>query len=125
LACFYQQWLKPDEIANPPPPYAWAAQACRLYQTNASVEQWAQFNQTFPEKRLLNRFVYAQQTDDEDEFELLLNKLAHDSESRTPLQNFMYQALQPGHARDKHKLALAALASAAADAPQFMSCETI
>jgi len=127
LACFYQQWLKPDEIANPPP-YAWAAQACHLYQTHASAEQWAQFNQTFPEKRLLNRFVSVQQTDNQDEFDSLSKKLLkkldhdldHDKESHTPLQDFMYQVLQPGHAYDKDKATFAVLASAAVDAPQFM-----
>jgi len=119
LACLYQQWLQPDTLANSPP-YAWAAQACRLYQTHASAEQWAQFNQTFPEKRLLNRFVSVQQTDNQDEFNALLNKLAHDKESHTPLQDFMYQMLQPGHAYDKDKATFAVLASAAVDAPQFM-----
>jgi hypothetical protein len=119
LACFYWQWLKPDESFNPPP-HAWAAQACRLYQTNASDEQWEEFTQTFPEKRLLNRFLHLQLTENEKESESLLKKLSHDAQ--TPLQQFIYQALQSNHSHDKDKLAFAVLASAAIDAPQFACC---
>jgi hypothetical protein len=115
LACFYQQWLTADQDLNPPP-HAWAAQACKLYQTQAS--DWQQLNETFPEHRLVNRFLRLQLNPDPKETDALRNRLG--SGQQTPLQQFMAQALQAGTQPNRDSLALAVLSSAAVDAPQFM-----
>jgi len=123
LACFYRQWLKPHEDPKLPP-HAWAAHACRLYQTtDAPAMQWEQLNRDFPEKQLLNRFLQVRQTGDQDKSQQLLNKLAHDSESLNPLEKFMFQVLQPNHGytHDKDKSVLSVLSSAAIGAPQVAS----
>ena len=121
LACFYQQWLKPHETLNPPP-HAWAAHACRLYQTQAPKTDWQQLNEIFPENRLVSRFLRLQTVDDEQETAALLTKLSSDVKAQTPLQQFIYQALKTDNPSDKDQLALAVLVSAAASPPQFASC---
>mgnify|MGYP003392664804 CR=1 FL=1 len=121
LACFYRQWLKPQEILELPP-HAWAARACRLYQTQAPKTDWQQLSEIFPENRLVNRFLRVQAVEDEQETAALLTKLSCDTEAQTPLQQFMHQALQTHNPPDKAPLALAVLASAAISAPQFASC---
>ncbi|MDD5275744.1 MAG: tetratricopeptide repeat protein [Methylovulum sp.] len=121
LACFYQQWLKSDEALNLPP-HAWAAHACRLYQTRAPETDWQQLNQTFPEHRLANRYLHLQTVEDENETAALLKKLSSDANALTPLQQFIYQALEADNPPDHDNLALAVLASDAASAPQIVSC---
>jgi tetratricopeptide (TPR) repeat protein len=121
LACFYLQWLKPHETLNSPP-HAWAAQACHLYQTHAPEIDWQQLNQTFPEHRLINRFLYLQTTENGQEATALLTKLSSDVKAQTPLQQFMYQSLKANNSPDKNCTVLAVLASAAAPAPQLISC---
>ncbi|MCX7093890.1 MAG: hypothetical protein NTY50_10635, partial [Methylobacter sp.] len=122
LACFYQQWLKSDQALNPPP-HAWAAHACRLYQRHAPETDWQQLNQTFPEHRLLNRYLHLQTVEDKNESAALLKKLSSDANALTPLQQFIYQALKAENPPEHANSALAVLASAAAGAPQFfVSC---
>jgi len=123
LACFYRQWLKPHEDPKLPP-HAWAAHACRLYQTtDAPAMQWEQLNRDFPEKQLLNRFLQVRQTEDQHKSQQLFKKLKHDSESLNPLEKFMFQVLQPNHGytHDKDKSVLSVLSSAAIGAPQVAS----
>lgn len=122
LACFYQQWLKFDQALNPPP-HAWAAHACRLYQKHSPETDWQQLNQTFPEHRLLNRYLHLQTVEDKNESAALLKKLSSDANALTPLQQFIYQALTAENPPEHANSALAVLASAAAGAPQFfVSC---
>jgi len=121
LACFYQQWLKLDDALKPPP-HAWAAHACRLYQTHAPETDWQQLNQTFPEHRLANRYLHLQIVENEKDTAALLKKLSCDINALTPLQQFIYQALKADNQPNHDNLALAVLASAAASAPQIVSC---
>jgi Flp pilus assembly protein TadD len=118
LACFYQQWLQPDEALSSPP-HAWAAHACRLYQTHAS--DWQQLDQTFPEHLLENRFLRVQMTNDTTEADRLLKKLSSEAaESLTPLQQFMCQVLKTGRPPNNDNIVLTVLANAAVNAPQLV-----
>jgi hypothetical protein len=48
LAGFYRQWLDPTWSAEPPP-HAWAWHACRLWQSRAAGDAWAELEAQFPE----------------------------------------------------------------------------
>ena len=121
IACFYKQWLTPQEALNTPP-HAWAARACQLYQTQASEADWKHLNQIFPEQHSANQFLHLQIVQDKQKAAALLDKLSSNAKSLTPLQKFMCQTLEANNTIDKDNVALAILASAAANAPQFVTC---
>ena len=124
LAGFYSQWLMPEATPDCPP-YAWAWNACRHWQESAQPDSWrhlaAQFPEAAPETEFL-RVLAAADDDDQTGAAGWRARYCPDGDAASPAVAFMREALERIAAagpRERDELAVALLACAAADAPEF------
>ena len=125
LAGFYSQWLMPNDTPECPP-HAWAWNACRHWQESVSPYSWQHLAVQFPEAAMETDFLrLLAASDDEDNqsrVAVWCTRYSPEVDTASPAVAFMREtvgriaAIGP-HERDE--LAVAVLACAAADAPEF------
>ena len=125
LAGFYSQWLMPEETPECPP-HAWAWSACRHWQESASADRWRHLATQFPEAVPETEFLLVlATTDDDNEARATRWRVrygSHNGTVRRAVDVFMREAQErldsPGR-RERDELAVAVMACASADAPEF------
>jgi len=122
LAGLYRQWLEPDTVLEPPP-YAWAWRTCRLWQTAAHADAWAQMEQEFPQTAMESGFLHLLATRDEAQ---LIRWRARFGEAEVGSAHPAAKTMRRTMDRldnltddDRNEVALAVMASAALDVPDF------
>ncbi len=125
LAGFYSQWLTPEETPECPP-HAWAWNACRHWQESASADRWRHLATQFPEAVPETEFLRVLATmDDDAQARATLWRARYGSHNGTAaraVDAFMREAqerlVSPG-GRERDELAVAVMACASADVPEF------
>ena len=125
LAGFYSQWLMPDETPDCPP-HAWAWHACRHWQESAQPASWRRLAAQFPEAAPETDFLRVLAAPDDGHQSGAAGWRARyssdgDTASR-PVEAFMREAqerLVAAGSHERDELAVAVMACAAADAPEF------
>ena len=127
LAGFYSQWLMPKETPECPP-HAWAWDACRHWQESAQPDSWQHLAKRFPEAAPETEFLHLLAgPDNEDQTAAAGWRARYGTDNDTAhraVDILMREALEKlgrvePHERDE--LALAVMACAAVDAPEFAS----
>ena len=127
LAGFYSQWLMPDETPKGPP-HAWAWNACRHWQEPANSDQWRRLAAQFPEAAPETEFLHALAATDNDGQSASARWRAryctHDRTLSRAVDVFMREIQErltsAGHF-ERGEIAVAVMACAAVDAPDFAS----
>ena len=125
LAGFYSQWLIPEETPECPP-HAWAWNACRHWQEPASADRWRHLATQFPEAVPETEFLLVLATMDDDAQARATRWRArygsHNGTAPRAVDAFMREAqerlVSPGR-RERDELAVAVMACASADVPEF------
>ena len=125
LAGFYSQWLIPEETPECPP-HAWAWNACRHWQEPASADRWRHLATQFPEAVPETEFLLVLGTMDDDAQARATRWRArygsHNGTAPRAVDAFMREAqerlVSPGR-RERDELAVAVMACASADVPEF------
>ena len=127
LAGFYSQWLMPTETPECPP-HAWAWDACRHWQESAQPDSWQLLATRFPEAAPETEFLHLLAGADNDDQTAAAGWRARyetdDDTAHRAVDILMREALeQLGHVEphERDELALAVMACAAVDAPEFAS----
>lgn len=127
LAGFYLQWLMPEETPECPP-HAWAWNACRYWQESAGPAGWQHLAMQFPDAALETEFlrILAASGTAESDSEVTDWYARYDTDGRavSTAVTFMREALERVSAmsqQERDESALAVLACAAVDAPEFVS----
>ena len=127
LAGFYSQWLMPDETPECPP-HAWAWNACQCWQESADTARWQRLAVKFPdsasETEFLRILAGSGDTAAQSAVSRWCKRYDTDSHSESTAGTFMSDALKRVSAMSPHEReesALAVLACAAVDAPEFVS----
>ena len=126
LAGFYSQWLMPKETPECPP-HAWAWNACRNWQESARPDCWHHLATRFPEAAPETEFLHILAGADDNNQSAAAGWRARyctdsDTASRA-VDVFMREAqeqLATAEPHERDELALAVMACAAADAPEFV-----
>ena len=126
LAGFYSQWLMPEETPECPP-HAWAWNACRHWQESASADRWRHLATQFPEAIPETEFLLVLATTGDDNQARATRWRArygfHVGTAPRAVDAYMREAQErldsPGR-RERDELAVAVMACASADAPEFL-----
>ena len=127
LAGFYSQWLMPTETPECPP-HAWAWDACRHWQESAQPDSWqllaTRFPEAAPETEFLHLLAGADNGDQTAAAGWRARYGTDSDKAHRAVDTLMREALEQlgnvePHERDE--LALAVMACAAVDAPEFAS----
>ena len=126
LAGFYSQWLMPEETPECPP-HAWAWSACRHWQESASADRWRHLATQFPEAIPETEFLLVLATTGDDNQARATRWRArygfHVGTAPRAVDAYMREAQErldsPGR-RERDELAVAVMACASADAPEFL-----
>ena len=129
IAGFYSQWLLPKETPECPP-HAWAWNACQHWQDSARTESWRHLATRFPEAAAETEFLHILAGAGEDKQTPTARWRArycrdndHGDAGSRAVDVFMREAQEQLATPDVHErdeLALAVMACAAADAPEFV-----
>ena len=127
LAGFYSQWLMPTETPECPP-HAWAWDACRHWQESAQPDCWQRLATRFPEAAPETEFLHLLAGPDNDEQTAAAGWRARygtdNDKAHRAVDILMREALEKlGDVEhpERDELALAVMACAAVDAPEFAS----
>ena len=125
LAGFYSQWLMPDETPKSPP-HAWAWNACRHWQQPANPGQWKRLTAQFPEAAPETEFLHIlAATDNDNQSAAARWRARYCTDVRTryrAVDEFMREIqdrLTSAGNHERGELAVAVMACAAVDAPDF------
>ena len=127
LAGFYSQWLMPKETPECPP-HAWAWNACRHWQESARPDSWRRLATRFPEAAPETEFLHILAGADDDYQSAAARWRDHycsdNDTAYRAVDVFLREAqerLATAEPHERDELALAVMACAAADAPEFVS----